>query len=126
MNSEMHFTVFTENKVTTPMSTSIDLQSKTVQSRINKLQQACWLSPWDFSSYGNVASQPEGWNCKLKSDENPKETIVSCCFISALLLYLYSISVLQESKMLIRLVTSSSVAGKMHTEQSPPSRLGGQ
>lgn len=48
MDSEVHFTVFTEHKVTTQMSTSVDLQSKTVQTRINKLQQACWLSPQDF------------------------------------------------------------------------------
>lgn len=72
--------------MTTPMSTSIDLQSKTAQPRIKKLQQACQLSPQDFSSYGSVASQPEGWNCKLKSDENPKET-------SVLLLYFSTVTV---------------------------------
>jgi len=98
VGSEMHFTVFTEHKVTTPMSSSIDLQHKTVQSGINKLQQAHWLSPQDSSSRRNAASQPEGWNCKLKPGGNPKETIAPCCFISALLLSLHSVSVLQEAR----------------------------
>lgn len=81
MDSEMHFTVFTEHKVTT-MPTSADSQRKAVQSKINTQQQTWWVfSPQDFSSYRSVAPQPEVWTVRWKPWRNNSVLLLCTAFL---------------------------------------------
>lgn len=93
-DSEMHFT-FVANTATTPETTSMDVQirstawDKQVVARMLAFSLGFFLQ-WKHCLTGR---RLELW---VETDEKPKEPIVSCCFISALLLYLYSTSAQPE------------------------------